>query len=220
MQIEFFEIEVALRKVKWPVICLQLITKLHIKLFIKFNEGYKYNFAPVLNKSLCRLLKFRNIWVYWILFFFLQISEKIVFFQKIALEYDLYCIIRKDGVFFPENMIFFFRRKMKDDLSQKYMIFSVYSVKMVFFSLQIWYYPSVKNAKMIFSWKSTIKDDISDIIEKDVHPRKYCISSDRKIEDDKKVYFYKKVPVVLCTFKGTFIGVYCFPMKKTRELNT
>ena len=32
---------------------------------------------------------------------------------------DISCIIRKDDIFFPENMILFFRRKMKDDLSQK-----------------------------------------------------------------------------------------------------
>ena len=47
-------------------------------------------------------------------------------FQKIALEYDLSCIIRKDDVF-PENITLFFRRKMKDDASQKMhgnMIFS------------------------------------------------------------------------------------------------
>ena len=37
--------------------------------------------------------------------------------------------------------------------------------------------------------KNTLKDDISSIIEKDdFHPRKYSISSDRKIKDDKKVY--------------------------------
>ena len=38
---------------------------------------------------------------------------------------------------------------------------------------------------MIFSQKNTIKDSISGIIEKDdIHPRKYGISSDRKIKDD------------------------------------
>ena len=50
--------------------------------------------------------------------------------KKVALEYELSCIIRKESIF-PENMILFFRRKMEDDLSQKInenMIFSVYSV--------------------------------------------------------------------------------------------
>ena len=39
--------------------------------------------------------------------------------KKIPLEYDLSCIIRKDDISFPENVILFFRRKTKDDLSQK-----------------------------------------------------------------------------------------------------
>ena len=43
-----------------------------------------------------------------------------VFPKKIALEYDLSsCIIWKDDIFLRENMILFFRRKIKDDVSQK-----------------------------------------------------------------------------------------------------
>ena len=53
--------------------------------------------------------------------------------KKIALEYDLFCNIWKDGIsFFPKILFFFFRRKIKDDLSQKVhgnMIFSVYMYK-------------------------------------------------------------------------------------------
>ena len=66
--------------------------------------------------------------------FFPQMFWKDCLSKKIALEYHLSCIIRKDGIFFFENMILFFRRKMKDVLSQKIHgnIFSVYSVKMVF----------------------------------------------------------------------------------------
>ena len=66
---------------------------------------------------------------------------------------------------------------------------------------------------MIFSRKNTLKEDISGIIEKDyIHPRKYGISSNRKI-----INVGKKVPMILCTFMETFIGVfiYCFPMKRT-----
>ena len=40
--------------------------------------------------------------------------------KKNALEYDISCIIWKDDILFPENMILFFGRKMKDDPSQKY----------------------------------------------------------------------------------------------------
>ena len=46
-------------------------------------------------------------------------SEKIVFPNKSALKCYISCIIRKDGISFPENMILFFRWKVKDDLSQK-----------------------------------------------------------------------------------------------------
>ena len=52
--------------------------------------------------------------------------------KKIALEYDLFCNIWKDGISFFTKISFFFRRKMKDDLSQKIhenMIFSVYMYK-------------------------------------------------------------------------------------------
>ena len=49
---------------------------------------------------------------------FFQTSWKCV--EKIALEFDLSCIIRKDDiVLFPENTILFLRRKMKNDLSRK-----------------------------------------------------------------------------------------------------
>ena len=113
---------------------------------------------------------------------------------------------------------------MIHDLSQTIhgkIIFSVYSVKRCFLFLKIWYYLSVKKAKLIISQKVTL-DDISSNIEKDdVHPRKYGIYSDRKNKDDKKVYFYKKVPVILCAVMETFVGVsiYCFSMnKKQRNL--
>ena len=40
---------------------------------------------------------------------------------------------------------------------------------------------------MFFSRKNTLKDDISSITEKDkIHPRKYGISFDRKVNNDKK----------------------------------
>ena len=44
-------------------------------------------------------------------------------------------------------------------------------------------------------------------------------SSDRKARDDKKVYFYKKVSMILHSFIETFIGVFifCVPMKKKQQ---
>ena len=50
-----------------------------------------------------------------------------------------------------------------------------------------------KKAKLIFSRKNTLNDDISGIIEEVViHHRKYCILFDIKIKDDKKLTFIKK----------------------------
>ena len=69
---------------------------------------------------------------------------------------------------------------------------------------------------MIFSRKTALKDAISGIIEKDnIHPRKYGISSDRKIKDDKKdsndsLYYYGDL------YRSALI--YCFLMKKTGNL--
>ena len=83
------------------------------------------------------------------------------------------------------------------------MIFSVYSVKIVFL------FPT--NITWPFCWKSKddlllkkyAKDDISGIMEKNgIYPKKSIISSDRKLKDDTKVYFYKKVPMILWIFNG------------------
>ena len=61
---------------------------------------------------------------------FFKCSEKMVFSEKIALEYDLFCNIWGDGISFSFLKIcFLFRRNIKGDLSQKIhgnMIFSVY----------------------------------------------------------------------------------------------
>ena len=45
----------------------------------------------------------KNTWKYDIFF---KYPEKMFFPKKIALEYDLSCIIWKDGIFFPENIFF------------------------------------------------------------------------------------------------------------------
>ena len=37
---------------------------------------------------------------------FFKCQERIIFPKKIALEYDLSCIIGKDGILFPENIFF------------------------------------------------------------------------------------------------------------------
>ena len=74
---------------------------------------------------------------------------------------------------------------------------------------------------MIFSWKNTLIDfwyhgKIW------YYPKKYGISSDRKIKDDKRVYLYKKVPIIICTFMESFIDVFIryFTIKKTKTGNS
>ena len=49
---------------------------------------------------------------------FCKFSGKMVFPKKIAMEYDLSCIIRRDDISSSKNMILFFRRKIKDHISQ------------------------------------------------------------------------------------------------------
>ena len=50
---------------------------------------------------------------------FFKYSENMVFPRKSHWNIILFYIIWKDGIFFSENIILFFRRKMKDDISQK-----------------------------------------------------------------------------------------------------
>ena len=76
----------------------------------------------------------------------------------------------KMALLFPENMIFFYGRKMKDDLSLKIhgdMMFSVCSVKMVFLFPTNVKLPLCQNSKDDLFSKNTPKDGISGITEKD-----------------------------------------------------
>ena len=57
---------------------------------------------------------------------------------------------------------------------------------------QIWYYTFFKKTNDDHLPKNSLKNDISGIIEKYyIHLRKYGISNDRIIKDDKKVYSVK-----------------------------
>ena len=63
---------------------------------------------------------------------FFKCPEKMVFPKKIELQYDLFCIIWKDGIFSWKIWYFFFGWKMENDLSQEKlgnMTFSVYLYK-------------------------------------------------------------------------------------------
>ena len=92
---------------------------------------------------------------------------------------------------FPKYMILFFRQKLKDHLSQKnkwkYGNFCIFGKDGISFS-----YKYCQKSKHDIILKNTFKYHISSITEKDdSHPRKYGISSDRKIKDDKKNYSVK-----------------------------
>ena len=87
------------------------------------------------------------------------------FFKKIALKYDLSCIIWKDGVFFPKNMIFFlWAENERWSFSKKYMEISYFS--------QIFWKDGLFK-------KLTLKYDLSCIIWKDgiFSPKKHDIFS-------------------------------------------
>ena len=98
--------------------------------------------------------------------------------------------------FFPKNIILFLRRKMKYGLSQNIhgnRIFSLYPVKMAFLFLTNMILSSCKKAKMIFSWKNTLKNDISSIIEKEnIDPRISGILLIEKLKVIKMFTFIKK----------------------------
>ena len=116
-------------------------------------------------------------------FSFCKCSAKVAFSKN---RTGIWSFLYYQGIwyFFPENMILFFRRNMKDDL---------YWYRRYFFFLQIWYYLSVKKAKMIFSRQSALKNDFSGKIEKDdIHPRKLVILLIEKLKMIQKFTFIKK----------------------------
>ena len=106
--------------------------------------------------------------------------------QKITLRYDLSCIYI---YFTKKRWSYSLGGKRNTSFSEEYIriyIFYIFGKDGIFF-LQKWCYLSVKKVKMTFHVKY-----ISSIIEKDhTYPRKYGISSDRNIKDDKKVYSVK-----------------------------
>ena len=78
------------------------------------------------------------------IFSFSRRSEKMVFPKKLRWNMIFLVLLGKMTFLFPENMILYLRRKMKDDLSQKntrkYDIFFKLAQKMVFRTLFFMYY--------------------------------------------------------------------------------
>ena len=81
------------------------------------------------------------------IWYFLQMPpEKWYFQKKIVLEYDLSCIIWKDGIFFRKIRFSFLNWKWKIIFLKKYM--------------EIWYFQMLqKKSEMIFFRKNTLKGD-------------------------------------------------------------
>ena len=72
------------------------------------------------------------------------------------------------------------------------MIFSVYSVKMLFLFATNTMLLFCQKSKHDLLTKKRIEDDISILLKKsDIHPRTYGISSERKIKEDQRVYSVK-----------------------------
>ena len=78
--------------------------------------------------------------------FFFRTSWKDGLSKNVPVEYDLSCIIRKDDISFPENMILHIGRKMKDDFSYKKHGNMIFSLDL----LKIWSFQRVPHRHMIF----------------------------------------------------------------------
>ena len=140
-----------------------------------------------------------------------NVPKRLSFLKKNALEYDLSSIIRKDDIYF-HNISFFYRRKIKHDLSQKnpweYDVFYMFDKDGMFFCYKFQITLLSKMQRWSFS-KNTPKHDISGITGKDdICPRKDDIEildghSKKSLNDC--LYFYGDL------FK---CFIYCFPMKK------
>ena len=149
------------------------------------------------------------------IFSFSKCSEKMVFHRTgiwHESHWDMILLVPSGKMifFFPENMILFYRRKMKDDLSQentwKYDIFFKCS------------------EKIAFPKKITPEHELSRTIRKDgiSFSRKYDIFSRRKVKDDLSqkirgnmmfsVYSVKMVPFFPTNMKLTFQK----PVKKSK----
>ena len=105
---------------------------------------------------------------------FFKCSEKLVFPKNLH-QNLVFLVLSRKMVFFPENMILFFRRKIKDNISQKInrnMIFTLYSVNMVFLfptNIILFFCQGRKS----FPKTNRLKNDVFDITDKeDNHPRK------------------------------------------------
>ena len=135
---------------------------------------------------------------------FFRTSWKDGLSKKIALEYDLPCIIGKDIFLFPESMILYLRRKMKDDLSQKNT--RKYDI---FFKL---------SEKMVFPKRAAPAHDLSCIIWKDgIFSRKHDIFSPGRKWEATFLRKYMEIWHFLCIRTGVTNLEPCPSVKKNQK---
>ena len=87
--------------------------------FLYYQERWYLLFPKIWSYSLGKKERWPFPKNYMEIWCFLQTFWKDGLSKKIALEYDLFRNIWKDGISFFPKINFFFTRKMKDDLSQK-----------------------------------------------------------------------------------------------------
>ena len=87
--------------------------------FLYYQERWYLLFPKIWSYSLDKKERWPFPKNYMEIWCFLQTFWKDGLSKKIALEYDLFRNIWKDGISFFPKINFFFTRKMKDDLSQK-----------------------------------------------------------------------------------------------------
>ena len=108
--------------------------------------------------------------------FFVLLGEMVFFSRK----YDLILQTKNERWSFSKN-------------TWKYDIFCIFAKDGISISCKYDITLLSKTRRWSSPEKNTFKDDIPDIIEKDdIHSRKYGISCDRKIKDDKRFTFIKR----------------------------
>ena len=126
---------------------------------------------------------------------FFRCSEKMVFPKRPSWNMIFLVLSGTMVFFFPENMIFFLRRKMKDDLSRE-----------IHGNMT----PPVRACRCYIRNTTPL---CQKRIKTDLLSQKYTHGWLTNWTD-----ILEKVPIILCSFMEIFIGgfIYCFPAKQTQ----
>ena len=125
-------------------------------------------------------------------FSFSRRPGKKVFSKKAASGHDLFCIIWKDSIFFPENTIFFLGQEASDNFSQEIHgnAFCVHA-----WVLQAWCHaPLPKKIKMALSRKNTPKGDWRSRLTPWKEPQQVSVTSQRPLRAFSCIALQRKKP--------------------------